>query len=78
MRRTVQDVMTREVVAVSGATPFKELVRLLNVNRVTAVPVLDDTGRVVVGVVSEADLALKEVELLREAHSPLFQPGRGP
>ena len=49
MRRTVQDVMTREVVAVPGATPFKELVRLLNANRVTAVPVPDD-GRVVVGV----------------------------
>ena len=73
MRRTVQDVMTREVVAVSGATPFKELVRLLNVNRVTAVPVLDDTGRVVVGVVSETDLALKEVAPLREAHTPVFE-----
>ncbi|HSO52361.1 MAG TPA: CBS domain-containing protein, partial [Actinomycetes bacterium] len=72
MRRTVQDVMTREVVAVSGATPFKELARLLNANRVTAVPVLDDTGRVVVGVVSEADLALKEVAPLREAHTPVF------
>ncbi|HYJ73846.1 MAG TPA: CBS domain-containing protein, partial [Actinomycetota bacterium] len=48
--------MTREVLAVPGATPFRELVRLLNANRVTAVPVLDDTGRVVVGVVSETDL----------------------
>ena len=73
MRRTVQDVMTREVVAVAGATPFKELVRLLNANRVTAVPVLDDTGRVVVGVVSETDLALKEVAPLREAHTPVFE-----
>ena len=73
MRRTVQDVMTREVVAVSGATPFKELVRLLNAHRVTAVPVLDDTGRVVVGVVSETDLALKEVAPLREAHTPVFE-----
>jgi CBS-domain-containing membrane protein len=53
MRRTVQDVMTRDVVAVRGATPFKELVRLLTQQRVTIVPVLDDTGRVVVGVVSE-------------------------
>ena len=33
MRRTVQDVMTREVVAVRGPTPFKELVRLLNEHR---------------------------------------------
>jgi CBS-domain-containing membrane protein len=73
MRRTVQDVMTREVVAVRGPTPFKELVRLLNEHRITALPVLDDAGRVVVGVVSESDLALKEVAPLREAHTPVFQ-----
>lgn len=73
MRRTVQDVMTRDVVAVRGATPFKELVRLLNEHRITALPVLDDTGRVVVGVVSETDLALKEVAPLREAHTPVFE-----
>jgi CBS domain-containing protein len=73
MRRTVQDVMTREVVAVRGPTPFKELVRLLNKQRITAVPVLDDAGRVVVGVVSETDLALKEVAPLREAHTPVFE-----
>jgi CBS-domain-containing membrane protein len=72
MRRTVQDVMTREVVAVQGATPFKELVRLLNEHRITAMPVLDDAGRIVVGVVSETDLALKEITPLREAHTPVF------
>jgi CBS-domain-containing membrane protein len=73
MRRTVQDVMTRNVVAARGATPFKELVRLLNEHRITALPVLDDAGRVVVGVVSETDLALKEVAPLREAHTPVFE-----
>jgi CBS-domain-containing membrane protein len=73
MRRTVQDVMTREVVAVRGPTPYKKLVRLLNEHRVTAVPVLDDTGWLVVGVVSESDLALKEVAPLREAHTPAFE-----
>ena len=36
--------MTREVVAVRGPTPFKELVRLLNEHRVTAVLVLDAPG----------------------------------
>jgi CBS-domain-containing membrane protein len=73
MRRTVQDVMTRDVVAVRGATPFKELVRLLNEHRITALPVLADAGRVVVGVVSETDLALKEVAPLREDHAPVFE-----
>ncbi|HET7516923.1 MAG TPA: CBS domain-containing protein [Actinomycetes bacterium] len=73
MRRTVQDVMTRDVVAVRGRTAYKELVRLLNEHRVTAVPVLDDAGRIVVGVVSESDLALKEVAPLREAHGSVFE-----
>jgi CBS-domain-containing membrane protein len=73
MRRTVEDVMTREVVAVRGSTPFKALVRLLNEHRVTALPVLDDVGAVVVGVVSESDLALKEVQPLREGHTPIFE-----
>jgi CBS domain-containing protein len=76
MRRTVQDVMTRDVVAVRGSTPFKELVRLLNEHRVTALPVLDDAGRVVIGVVSESDLALKEVQPLREGHTPIFESAR--
>jgi CBS-domain-containing membrane protein len=73
MQRTVQDVMTRDAVAVRGATPFKELIRLLNQHRVTAVPVLDDAAGVVVGVVSQTDLTLKEVDPLREAHAPLFE-----
>ena len=77
MTRTVQDVMTREVVAVRGPTPFKELVRLLNEHRITAVPVLDDAGRVVVGVVSESDLALKEGVPVREAHIPVFETAEG-
>jgi CBS-domain-containing membrane protein len=47
----VQDVMTREVVAVRGPTPFKELVRLLNEHWVTAMPVLDDAERLVTGAV---------------------------
>jgi CBS domain-containing protein len=76
MKRTVQDVMTRDVVAVWGSTPFKQLVRLLNERRVTALPVLDDAGRVVVGVVSESDLALKEVQPLREGHTPIFESAR--
>jgi len=76
MKRTVQDVMTRDVVAVRGATPFKELVRLLNEHRVTALPVLDGGGRVVVGVVSESDLALKEVGPLREGNTPIFESAR--
>jgi CBS domain-containing protein len=51
----VQDVMTRDVACAHGDTPYKELVRLLAGRRVSALPVVDDRGRVL-GIVSEADL----------------------
>ncbi len=61
MHRAVQDVMTRNVVVASASTPFKELTRLLSAHRVGALPVVDDARRPV-GVVSESDLALKELD----------------
>jgi CBS domain-containing protein len=51
--------MTTEVVTVEPSTPFKEIVARLAGRRVSAVPVVDAGGRVL-GVVSEADLLLKE------------------
>jgi CBS domain-containing protein len=51
--------MTTEVVTVDEETPFKELVALMADTKVSALPVIDPDGRVV-GVVSEADLLLKE------------------
>src|SRR5438874_13329731 len=59
MNTTVKDVMTTEVVAVRLETTFKELAAALRQYRVTALPVVDDAGRVL-GVVSEADLLAKE------------------
>jgi CBS domain-containing protein len=56
--RTVSDLMTRVVVVARPATPFKELVKLLADSDVTALPVVDDSGRPL-GVVSEADLLRK-------------------
>jgi CBS-domain-containing membrane protein len=61
MSRKVKDVMTAEVAYVSKDTPYKELVQLLATQRVSAVPVVDDR-RHVVGIVSEADLLLKQQE----------------
>ncbi|HXF71051.1 MAG TPA: CBS domain-containing protein [Actinomycetota bacterium] len=51
--------MTTAVVTVSDSAPFKQIVRLLHEHRISALPVVDPEGRVV-GVVSEADLLLKE------------------
>jgi CBS-domain-containing membrane protein len=59
MNATVKDVMTAEVVVVRRETTFKEIAAVLRRHRVSALPVVDDAGRVV-GVVSEADLLAKE------------------
>ncbi|MEV6202927.1 CBS domain-containing protein [Streptomyces sp. NPDC051771] len=56
---TVADVMTTKVVAVRPDTAFKEIAAAMERWKVTALPVLEGEGRVV-GVVSEADLLLKE------------------
>ncbi|MFF6772435.1 CBS domain-containing protein [Streptomyces sp. NPDC012637] len=56
---TVADVMTKKVVAVLPGAEFKEIVATMERWKVTAVPVVEGEGRVV-GVVSEADLLLKE------------------
>ncbi len=59
MATTVQDVMTSRVVSVPESAGYKDIVTLLCRNRVSAVPVLDPAGRVT-GVVSEADLLVKQ------------------
>lgn len=59
MRRKVQDVMTRTVAVVAADTPFKEVARRLAEHRVAALPVIDARDRAI-GIVSEADLLVKE------------------
>ncbi|MFI5042497.1 MAG: CBS domain-containing protein [Acidimicrobiales bacterium] len=59
MNGTVKDVMTTEVVAVRRDTTLKEIAAVLRRYRVSALPVVDDMGKVL-GVVSEADLLAKE------------------
>ena len=58
-RRTVADVMTTMVHIAGPQTPFKLLVRLIEENRVSAIPIVDQRG-MPIGIVSEADLLLKE------------------
>jgi CBS-domain-containing membrane protein len=73
--KCVGDVMTYRVITVDDRTPFKDVVRLIRKHGVSALPVLDQTGRLV-GVVSEADLMLKEEHAAGERSSrPL--PWRG-
>jgi CBS domain-containing protein len=70
MRSLVKDLMTTPVVTVEPTTPFKEIVARLTQHRVSAVPVVDDNR--VLGVVSEADLLLKEEFPDPEADIPLW------
>ncbi|MFC4333079.1 CBS domain-containing protein [Streptomyces andamanensis] len=53
--RTVEDLMTQDVVRVRRDTSFKDVARTLADHDVSAVPVVDDLGHPL-GVVSEADL----------------------
>jgi CBS domain-containing protein len=56
---TVKDVMTASVVAVREDADFKEMVTVMRSRRVSAFPVIDVADRVI-GVVSAADLLVKE------------------
>ena len=56
---TVHDVMTAPVTAVHADTPLKHVARLLVAGAISGLPVVD-ADRHVVGVVSEADLLIKE------------------
>jgi CBS domain-containing protein len=64
--------MTRTVVVVRESTPFKELVRRMRERGVSAIPVVDEDDRPL-GVVSQADLILKEDPFL-EGDARLFEP----
>jgi CBS domain-containing protein len=59
MEHRIESVMTGEVVTARPATPFRELVDLLQRKRISALPVIDQGNRLV-GIVSEADLLVKE------------------
>jgi CBS domain-containing protein len=64
--RRVSDMMTPSVVTADRFTPYQEIDRLLTERRISGVPVLEE-GRIVVGVVSEADLLAAEDETARQS-----------
>jgi CBS domain-containing protein len=67
--------MTQDVVTVDEDTPFREIVALMADCKISALPVVDADGRVV-GIVSEADLLLKEEFPEGPPHGRLFQGRR--
>lgn len=53
--RTVADVMTREVLTVTGETRLADAVRLMEEHHIRRLPVLDRPGGALVGILSRAD-----------------------
>jgi CBS domain-containing protein len=72
-RRTVAEVMTTDVITVPPSAGYKQIEKLMATHRISAVPVVD-SGRVI-GVVSEADLLLKNEE--RTGHGAHWLKSRG-
>ena len=74
------DVMTRNVVTITRATPIREAIRLMLAHRVSGLPVVDMAGKVE-GILTEGDL-LRRSEIATDAprHWPwlefLLGPGR--
>jgi CBS domain-containing protein len=67
MPKTVADVMTRDPIVVSPQTPIKEAIQLLVEKRISGLPVVDNTGKLV-GVISETDLMWQETGVSPPAH----------
>jgi CBS domain-containing protein len=71
----VRDVMTSPVVTVPPNAPVKAVAEVLLSNRVSAVPVIDSVGHVL-GMVSEADLLVKEIAMRAGARLGPLETGR--
>jgi len=59
MIKTVADIMTREPIAVTPATPLKEAIQILAERHISGLPVVNEQGDLV-GVISESDLMWQE------------------
>ena len=59
MPKTVADVMSRNPITVKPETPLKEVVQILAARRISGLPVVDQSDKLI-GVVSETDLMWQE------------------
>lgn len=67
---TARSIMTAPVVTVTPRTPIRDAARILLERHISGLPVVDEAGRLA-GIVSEADLLIKEV--LPRPAEPLLQ-----
>lgn len=66
--RVVEELMTREVVAIGGATPLGEIVALMERHHIKRLPVIE--GGALVGIVSRADLLAALARALDAQQAP--------
>lgn len=59
MAKTVADVMSHDPIMVQPQTPIKEAIKILAQQRISGLPVVDESGALV-GVISETDLLWQE------------------
>lgn len=67
MSKTVADIMSRDPVVVHPETPLNEAIKILAERRISGLPVVDQTGKLV-GVVSETDLMWRETGVTPPAY----------
>jgi CBS domain-containing protein len=67
MPKTVADVMSRDPITVRAETPLKEAIQILAERRISGLPVIDDTGKLV-GIISETDLMWQETGVTPPAY----------
>lgn len=58
MPKTVADVMSRDLIIVRPDTPLQEAIEILAERRISGLPVVDETGKLV-GILSETDLMVR-------------------
>ncbi|MBD1938198.1 CBS domain-containing protein [Microcoleus sp. FACHB-68] len=58
MPKTVADVMSRDLIIVRPETPLQEAIEILAERRISGLPVVDETGKLV-GILSETDLMVR-------------------
>lgn len=71
MTTTVAEVMTRNPIVVTPETPLKEAIKILAEKRISGLPVVDQTGKLV-GVISEGDLMWQESGITPPAYIMLL------
>ncbi|MUL38875.1 CBS domain-containing protein [Gloeocapsopsis dulcis] len=67
MPKTVAEVMSRDPIVVSQETPLNEAIQILAEKRISGLPVVNDTGKLV-GIISESDLMWQETGVTPPAY----------